>query len=117
MCRHARGCEVLRRKTRVGRPVPNDGLPRKDPRWLEYVREQRCTLCGAIDCEAHHVRVPGYCGTALKPPDCCAVPLCRACHRRIHAQGYGDDRSRIDGRLVYLLLEYLGRKLTVEEEF
>lgn len=53
------------------------------------VRAMVCTYCtersGVVP---HHVRLRGTCGTALKPPDWQVVPACRACHSRIHAEGY-----------------------------
>lgn len=97
-------------------PSPS-GMPRRDPHWLEHVRSLRCTLCGHPGGEAHHVRIPGYCGTALKPPDCLAVPICRACHQRLHTEGYGDARAAVDSALVYLLMEYMERSMSAEEEF
>ncbi len=59
----------------------------QDPKFLAYVRRQRCSACGAPpQVHAAHVRMssPAHdkreTGMSEKPDDRWAVPLCQGCH-------------------------------------
>lgn len=58
--------------------------------WLRNTRECLAAVgrdpCGG-KMHAHHVRHANNAGTALKPPDSDAVPLCDFHHRRLHDGG------------------------------
>lgn len=52
------------------------------PSYLTRIRCQPCVGCGTDPAgEAHHT---GRHGVGQKPPDECAVPLCRICHQSLH---------------------------------
>jgi len=67
---------------------------RPNPKYLAFIRRQRCAACGcAPPCEAHHPRSGSRSGTALKCPDEDAIPLCATCHRgnySVHSGGEGE---------------------------
>ena len=57
----------------------------RSPKYLRFIREQRCVSCGATPSEAHHLKGVRYLsGVGLKAGDNYAVPLCRRCHSRLH---------------------------------
>jgi hypothetical protein len=64
-----------------------------DERYLRYIRQQPCCVCGGIDVQAHHIRVGSInhdkkpAGMAQKSSDRWAVPLCGRHHDECHAQG------------------------------
>lgn len=62
------------------------------PEYLSYLRKEVCLQCGGGKCQAHHIRLSGYAGTGIKPPDWLAVSLCSNCHRLIHN---GEQRLKI----------------------
>lgn len=49
---------------------------RKKPDYLDFIREQPCTICGNLNSHAHHWRTVSNSGIGLKPPDLEAIPLC-----------------------------------------
>ena len=76
----------------------------EDPRFLDFVREQPCCVCGG-QAEAAHVRMASEAhgkrstGMAEKPDDRWSVPLCPTCHRddvrSQHAVGEVEFWSRV----------------------
>jgi hypothetical protein len=98
---------------------PPHGIPWKDPEWLDYIRTLRCTLTGTSqDIVPHHVRMAGWCGTSLKPPDYFAVPMNWEIHQKRHAKSWTvEERFLIAERLVYLQNEYFAQKLSLEPRF
>lgn len=61
------------------------------PEYLQFIRNQFCLYCGAIPpCHAHHVRYGTEPGTAKKPADYYAIPLCSSCHEYRHSVKSGD---------------------------
>jgi hypothetical protein len=69
--------------------------------YKEYVRGLQCFRCGAASQEecstggktyrsgvAHHERVGGFGGTALKPSDVFLLPLCGGCHGVRHSSDF-----------------------------
>lgn len=97
------------------------GIPLRDKDWLIYIRSLRCTLCGrnGIPIRPHHaVHIKGFAGKSIKAPDCLTVPLCDRCHGEYSCRPPTlEEREQMNERLVYLLMEYLGRRLTDEERF
>jgi hypothetical protein len=65
----------------------------RDERYLRYIREQPCCVCGGIDVDPHHIRVGSIgdgklaAGMGQKSSDRWAVPLCRRHHDQCHATG------------------------------
>jgi len=70
----------------------------KSPKYLEYVRQQPCLICGAKQSQAHHHQTKNNHGTALKPGDYWCIPLCLGCHQMLHFVGKKTffKRHRID---------------------
>lgn len=64
-------------------------MSRLDPSHLAWLRTLACAVpgCQGGAVEAAHVRRGGNGGTALKPSDRRAIPLCAEHHRRQHAIG------------------------------
>lgn len=54
------------------------------PRYLQWVREQECVMCGAPADEAHHLIGVGLGGMGTKAPDIYTIPVCRGHHEEIH---------------------------------
>lgn len=50
--------------------------------YLEYVRDQPCTICRAPADDPHHLTHRGSGGS-----DYTAIPLCRGHHREVHSNG------------------------------
>ncbi len=63
----------------------------KDARHLDFIRSLPCCICGAINTEAAHIRMPSLLhakrptGMAEKPDDKWALPLCNLHHREQHS--------------------------------
>jgi len=61
---------------------------RKNKKYLDFIRKQKCCLCGNPNVDSHHVRsfIPTRFkgGTGLKPFDLMTVPVCRSCHLELH---------------------------------
>lgn len=61
---------------------------RRQVQHLAFVRQLPCVVCGRVaPSEAAHVRTGTDGGTALKPSDRYAVPLCARCHAKQHRIG------------------------------
>ena len=56
---------------------------RKNKKYLEAVTKLPCYMCGTSPVQAHH-KIGGVKGMGLKSPDTESIPLCQACHMRIH---------------------------------
>ena len=61
-------------------------LPSK--KYLDYIREKPCCVCGQMPCDPHHMEAVGM-GGANKDgfKDYTCVPLCRHHHSEYHSQG------------------------------
>jgi hypothetical protein len=71
----------------IARPKLKPHLRRRQ-QHLAFVRQLPCVACGkAAPSEAAHVRAATDGGTAVKPGDRYAVPLCTACHAKQHRIG------------------------------
>lgn len=53
-------------------------------KYIEYVREHECLVCGAERVDAHHITTGGM---ATKGHDFYAIPLCREHHQETHQNG------------------------------
>lgn len=85
----------------------------RSEKHLAYIRKLRCAWCGRPGpSEASH---HGTHGTALKPSDYYAIPLCQRCHQGHHsASGLpGSSMSREDRRYWHarMALEVCERRL------
>lgn len=54
----------------------------KDPEYIKYIKGHCCLLCMAEGVDAHHIITRGAGGS-----DYTTVPLCRACHSKVHRLG------------------------------
>jgi len=60
--------------------------PWRSKAYLRWVRTLPCAGCGMGQSEAHHPIACGLGGTmGGKASDVLAIPLCRVCHRELHA--------------------------------
>ena len=82
---------MSRAASRIARNTPSlrrGPDPRRSIEHLQFVRGLPCLACGRRPpSEAAHVRVGTDGGTAQKPSDKFAVPLCAGCHGRQHQEG------------------------------
>lgn len=76
--------------------------PARAPHYLAWVRELPCALCGAPPpSDPHHA---GPRGMGQKTDDYRVLPLCRACHRRLHD---GHAELEVERRQLDLLVTWL----------
>lgn len=57
--------------------------PWKSEKYLKWVRNRPCAVCGNPESEPHHLRL-GFAGIGQKSSDCLCVPLCRVHHDEFH---------------------------------
>lgn len=62
----------------------------KDQRFLSYVRQFGCLVCGQPS-QAHHLKFTELAGMARKVSDYNTVPLCFRCHEALHK--FGDEQT------------------------
>ena len=68
--------------------IKNFVFPKEDKIYLSHLRKQHCIWCGkSQNIDAHHIRINGLGGIAIKPSDVFCVPLCRNCHIAYHTRG------------------------------
>ena len=67
-------------------PQPKTKTYRSE-KYLTHVRQFPCCVCGNTDTEAHHIRFSYNSGTAKKPGDIWAIPLCHKHHADFHTMG------------------------------
>lgn len=86
--------------------------PERSPKYLAFIRSQPCCICGWLPMtsygylmHAHHTETGGM-GT--KGSDFSAVPLCFACHRKVHDQ-YGKKGPWSIDDLKAIQAEYRGK--------
>lgn len=61
-------------------------------RYLAWVRELPCKVCGNVPSEAHHIRGVGHLGgVGMKATDLAAMPLCPRHHRALHDLTLGKE--------------------------
>lgn len=58
----------------------------RSEKYLKWIRTLSCKLCGAPGSEAHHLIGVSEGIMGGKAPDWQAMPLCRSCHNRTHAE-------------------------------
>lgn len=80
--------------------------PARAPHYIAFVRQLQCRACGAPPPnDPHH---HGGRGVGQKTDDYRTVPLCRACHDRVHrADTGGPDRWQLDRMVLETLVQYL----------
>lgn len=60
--------------------------PFRSRKYLDWVKQQPCIICGAQADDPHHlVGVGGMGGMGTKAPDSMVLPVCRIHHGEIHA--------------------------------
>jgi hypothetical protein len=57
--------------------------------YLDYIRKQRCVVCGQTCVDPHHLKTVGAGGA-----DFTAVPLCREHHDYAHKMGVSRFKNR-----------------------
>lgn len=67
---------------------------RTDKKYLDYIRQMPCKICG-YPAEPHHIRSTGD-GLGQKPDDRRTIPLCRLHHAEAHAWGDKTFQERHD---------------------
>jgi len=68
----------------------------KSEKYLSHVRKFPCAVCGFPDTHAHHIRFSFNSGTATKPGDTWAIPLCHTHHREYHDKGITTFQKKYD---------------------
>lgn len=58
--------------------------PYRDKKYTDWVKSLDCDLCGAPADDPHHIIGVNEGGTGTKACDLLTLPLCRACHTRMH---------------------------------
>lgn len=81
--------------------TPKVGV-RKNPDFVEYIREQWCCCCGTPGSDPHHVKTRGAGGQDEKN----LVPLCRICHTTVHTRGRVTFERMMGVSLEALALDY-----------
>lgn len=87
-------------------------LRKRSDRYLEFIRGKPCIVCGSLSAShPHHIRISdsgGGGGTALKPSDYQAIPLCSDCHRREHQDPFiREIIAEIFFKVVAIMGEYV----------
>ncbi len=92
---------------------PKSRAHRQDEGHLAFIRTLPCLTCRSDGaCDPHHLlSVPGSRGTALKAEDWHTVPLCRACHNRLHAEAVADTELQWFGKRKVLWVHQLAERL------
>lgn len=78
---------MARKSPAKKRPIQKKKHGWRSGEYLSWVRSLPCCVCGVIgQCDAHHLigMKAGLSGMGLTAPDQYAMPLCRACHTRMH---------------------------------
>ena len=56
--------------------------------YHEWVCKQPCAISGSMSiAKPHHIRLAGYCGIGMKPPDIFEMPITYELHYEIHTFG------------------------------
>lgn len=58
--------------------------PYRSEKYLQFIREQPCIICGKNPCDPHHTSKAGI---GIKGPDLEAVPNCYSHHHEVHLIG------------------------------
>jgi hypothetical protein len=66
-------------------------MPKRDPKFVEQIRNLRCLACGSWPSEAHHVKSRGAGGG---DDWFNLLPLCQGCHTQ-NGDGYAWHRGKI----------------------
>ena len=64
-------------------------------KYLEYIREKPCLVCGKMPCDPHHMEAVGMGGAnrdGYKDYSC--IPLCRTHHTERHNMGNNGFEAR-----------------------
>jgi hypothetical protein len=97
-----------------------------DEDYLAWLRTRPCAWCKwvphwemdvFVQCEAAHVRrVGGGSGTAYKPTNYSAIPLCRRCHEAQHREGEGaiGGREWVDRARLRHVVDWVWETLKAE---
>ena len=85
---------------------------------MQAVAELPCVCCGARCDELHHPRSPFLgCGTGLKAPHWCVIPLCKKHHDDYHRLGNGPWEQRYGSQVDLMVAVWAKTRLTPEKMF
>jgi len=56
-------------------------------KYLDYIREKPCLICGITPCDPDHLEARGMGGANSEEKDLSCVPLCRIHHTERHQFG------------------------------
>ena len=56
-------------------------------KYLDYIREKPCLVCGITPCDADHLEARGMGGASDDKKDYSCIPLCRTHHTERHQFG------------------------------
>jgi hypothetical protein len=79
--------------------------------YTDWVKTRPCSGCGRPADDPHHIIGNGMGGTATKTHDLFVIPLCRACHDKLHADVAAFEREH--GTQLELLFRFLDWALGV----
>lgn len=68
----------------------------KHPKFTKWLRTRRCCMLG---CQTYWLPVYGH-HTRHRDDDRYQIPLCTACHFRVHAGGRKDGRKNLHGEMI-----------------
>ena len=57
----------------------------KSKKYRDWIKTQACVMCHRPADDPHHIIGKGWGGAGMKAPDCCAMPMCRQCHSKVHS--------------------------------
>ena len=84
----------------------------RDRRYLDWLRTQRCLICGVTPSDPAHI---GTSGTGIKSPDNHVIPLCHRHHAESHSVGIGMlMRMEAPALIMSLALKALAEKMHAE---
>ena len=64
-----------------------DSIMKTNKEYIKYIKSQACSVCGALEVDAHHMDFIGMGGNRKKPSlkDFSCVSLCRMHHTEYHS--------------------------------
>ena len=81
--------------------VENTKFKEKDDDYLRYIRKQKCLICGASRCEAHHIKDKNIIGLGMKTPDYYAISLCSEHHRNYNGGHITTEDLKKECRFIF----------------
>jgi len=89
-------------------PQPKN-KPKRNPKFLQFIRNQTCLMCNNNMAEAHHVRrLKWMAGVGQRPHDYCTLPLCQVneCHKPETEKWLDCEKLIANYMTMYYIQEY-----------